>query len=92
MMAFSEIRSRIRGIKRDRHREFLAPISSNQLLEAKRGTLEHEFAALCKLFGDAELDGAQRDAAELAALYQKLRRARRGRRRRPESHRSDDST
>jgi hypothetical protein len=80
MMAFSEIRGRIRAIRRNRHREFLAPISSNQLLEAKRGTLEHEFAALCKLFGDAALDAAQKDAAELAALYQKLRRARRSRR------------
>jgi hypothetical protein len=92
MMAFSEIRGRIRAIRRNRHQEFLAPISSNQLLEAKRGTLEHEFAALCKRFVVTELDAAQRDAAELATLSQKLRRARRGRRRRPESHRSDDST
>jgi hypothetical protein len=86
MMAFSEIRSRIRGIARDRHQTFLAPISSNQLLELKRGTLEQEFAAVCKLFGEGDLAIAQAQAAELAALREKLRRARRnrGRRRNPQ--------
>jgi hypothetical protein len=83
MMAFSAIRSRIRGIQRGRHQQFLAPISTNQLLEIKRGTLEQEFAALCKLFGDDDLAIARQQAAELAALREKLRRARhRGRRRR----------
>jgi uncharacterized protein with von Willebrand factor type A (vWA) domain len=88
MMAFSEIRSRIRGIKHNRHKEFLGPISTNQLLAAKAGTLEQEFQALCKIFGDAELGIAQAQAAELAALREKLRRARysarRSRRRRPQ--------
>jgi hypothetical protein len=79
MMAFSEIRSRIRGIVRNRHNQFLAPITSNQLLAAKSGTLEQEFQALCKLFGDSDLAIAQRDAAELAELRGRLRRSRRRR-------------
>jgi hypothetical protein len=81
VIAFSEIRSRIRGIKRKRHNQFLAPITSNQLLAAKAGTLQEEFAMLCKLFGDDDLAIAQRDAAELADLRARLRR---GRRRRPQ--------
>jgi hypothetical protein len=94
MKAFSEIRSRLRGIKHDRHNAFLGPISSSQLLEAKRGTLEEEFRALCTLFGDAELATSQQAAAELAALREKLRRARhRGRRRRRQrSADGNDST
>jgi hypothetical protein len=87
MMAFSEIRSRLRGIKHARHQTFLAPITSNQLLELKRGTLEQEFATVCKLFGDDDLAFAQTQAAELAYLRDKLHRARRGhhgRRHRPQ--------
>lgn len=82
MMAFSEIRGRIRQIQRDRQKSFLAPISSNQLLAIKGGTLEQEFAGLCKLFGEADLAISQLEAAELADLRARLRR---GRRRRPKA-------
>jgi hypothetical protein len=82
MMAFSEIRSRIRGIKHNRHKQFLGPITSNQLLAAKAGTLEEEFRALCKVFGDGELATSQQQAAELAELRARLRRGRRRRRQR----------
>jgi hypothetical protein len=77
MIAYSAIRAKIRELEAKARMTFLAPISKHAVLEAKRGTLEQEYAAVSKMFDDAQRRVREQDAAEMARLRHKLRSGRR---------------